>query len=145
MNNIRVTVVIRTCPKASLFSAFRRFGFERRQPVGTLNSQKSSENPQPSGRRFFIERIFGSSRQNTAHPCGLASILTNKWRKLFDKKHGSDYYRHPEVRYKNVYIQNCRGYAGIRRFYLQKRRSVYTVLTLAEGQDNLELQILRRI
>ena len=63
MNNIRVTVVIRTCPKASFFSAFRRFGFERRQPVGTLNNQKSSENPQLSGRRFFIERIFGNSRQ----------------------------------------------------------------------------------
>jgi hypothetical protein len=58
-----VTVLIRTCPKASLFSAFRRFGFERRQPVGILNIQKSSENPPFSGRRFFIERIYGNSRQ----------------------------------------------------------------------------------
>ncbi|MBR3975671.1 MAG: hypothetical protein IKJ88_07415, partial [Clostridia bacterium] len=46
-----------------LFSAFRRFGFERRQPFGTLNIQKSSENSLISGRRFFIERIFGNSRQ----------------------------------------------------------------------------------
>ncbi|MBP3446773.1 MAG: hypothetical protein J6K64_05810 [Clostridia bacterium] len=58
-----MTKIIRACPKASLFSAFRRFGFDRRQPIGTLNIQKSSENPQLSGRRFFIERIFGNSRQ----------------------------------------------------------------------------------
>ena len=62
-NKVRVTVIIRTCPKASLFSAFWRFGFERRQPVGTLNIQKSSEKSQLSGRRFFIERIFVNSRQ----------------------------------------------------------------------------------
>ncbi|MBQ7117509.1 MAG: hypothetical protein IJN88_04800, partial [Clostridia bacterium] len=50
----RVTIVIRTCLKVRLFSAFRCFGFERRQPVGNLNSQKSSENTRFSGRRFFI-------------------------------------------------------------------------------------------
>ena len=29
------------------------------------------------------------------NPFGLTRILTKKWRKSADKKHGSDYYRHP--------------------------------------------------
>ncbi|MBQ3127410.1 MAG: hypothetical protein IJC13_00065 [Clostridia bacterium] len=44
----------------------------------------------------FLSRGFLAIQgKNTANPCGLASILTKKWRKSSDKKHGSDYYRHP--------------------------------------------------
>ena len=61
----KVNGIIRTCPKASLFAAFRRFGIERRQPSCNLNNQKSAENSQLLGRRIFTERIFGQSRHKT--------------------------------------------------------------------------------
>ncbi|MBO5410587.1 MAG: hypothetical protein J6A60_04950, partial [Clostridia bacterium] len=60
----------------------RSFGLERRQPVVTLNRQKSSENPSFSGRRFFVERIFRWFKAKTEQiPDGFASILTQKQRK----------------------------------------------------------------
>ena len=59
----RVSSTIRTCPKTSLFSAFCRFGFDRRQPAGILNLQKSSENSQLSGEGFENQRDNGKSLQ----------------------------------------------------------------------------------
>ncbi|MEE0982120.1 MAG: hypothetical protein U0K91_10570 [Acutalibacteraceae bacterium] len=39
----------------------------------------------------FLSRGFMAIQgKNAANPCGLASILTKKWRKASDKKHGSD-------------------------------------------------------
>ncbi len=43
INLFRVMVVIKTCPKARLFSAFRRFGFERRQPVANLHNEENTD------------------------------------------------------------------------------------------------------
>ncbi|MBQ4572084.1 MAG: hypothetical protein IJA80_02250 [Clostridia bacterium] len=44
----------------------------------------------------FLSRRFLAIRGKTAaNPYGLARILTMKWRKSSDKKHSSDYYRHP--------------------------------------------------
>ena len=91
----KVNGVIQTCPKASLFAAFRSFGIERRQPSCNLNNQKSSENPSLLGRRIFTERIFGQPRHKTQQIlCGFASILTMGERKSARENHGSDYSIH---------------------------------------------------
>ena len=60
---VKVSRVIQICLKASLFAAFRSFGFERRQPSCNLNNQKSAKNPSLSGRRIFTERIFVKIRK----------------------------------------------------------------------------------
>jgi len=45
----------------------------------------------------FLSRGFLTIQgKSTANPFGFASILTKKWRKSSDKKHGSAYYRHPK-------------------------------------------------
>jgi len=47
----------------------------------------------------FLSRGFLAIQgKNTVNPFGFTSILTKKWRKSSDKKHGSDYYRHPGVK-----------------------------------------------
>jgi hypothetical protein len=45
---------------------------------------------------FLSRRFLAIQGKNTAKPFVFASILTKKWRKLSDKKQGSDYYRHPK-------------------------------------------------
>jgi hypothetical protein len=92
---IKVNGIIRTCPKASLSAAFRRFGIERRQPSCNLNIQKSAENSSLSGRRIFTEQIFGQSRHKTEQIlCGFASLLTTSERKYARENHGSYYSIH---------------------------------------------------
>ena len=61
----KVNGIIRTCPKANLFAAFRSFGIERRQPSRNLNNQKSAKKLLLSGQRIFTEQIFGQSRHKT--------------------------------------------------------------------------------
>ena len=91
----KVNGIIRTCPKASLSAAFRRFGIERRQPSCNLNIQKSAENSSLSGRRIFTEQIFGQSRHKAEQIlCGFASILTTSERKYARENHGSNYSIH---------------------------------------------------
>ena len=95
----KVNGVIRTCPKASLFAAFRRFGIERRQPSCNLNIQKSAENSSLSGRRIFTEQIFGQPRHKTQQILfGFASILTKGERKYARENHGSYYSIHLKQR-----------------------------------------------
>ena len=96
----KVNGIIRTCPKASLSAAFRRFGIERRQPSCNLNIQKSAENSSLSGRRIFTEQIFGQSRHKAEQIlCGFASILTTSERKYARENHGSNYSIHLSIKF----------------------------------------------
>ena len=63
--------------------------------------------------------------KNAANPFGFASILTKKWRKSSDKKHGSDYYRHPKCANsgRSTRAEHIREGTAAEKFLMQRRQN----------------------
>ena len=53
---------------------------------------------------FLSRRFLAIQGKTGVNPFGLTRILTQKWRKSADKKHGSDYYRHPKQTSPSTYL-----------------------------------------
>ena len=78
LRQVRVTEVIRTRRKASLFSAFWLLLLARHQALLRPPHQKSLKNPRLFGRRISVEQIFSAGRKGAQRILDIfSSSLTN--------------------------------------------------------------------